>query len=93
MPMKPLTYAQKHKRMRTVDLRPGAHKRGYGFSWRKLRTWYAARNPLCVRCLERDVIKPMDIVDHILPLSDGGAQLDQDNLQSLCNRCHQIKHA
>lgn len=29
-----------------------------------------------------------DVVDHILPLSEGGAKLDEDNLQPLCNRHH-----
>jgi hypothetical protein len=30
-------------------------------------------------------------VDHIIPLSRGGAELDEDNIQSLCAGCHRAK--
>jgi len=30
-------------------------------------------------------------VDHIQPVSDGGAPFDQDNLQPLCKSCHSRK--
>lgn len=34
---------------------------------------------------------PMLVVDHIKEIKDGGAKLDQDNLQVLCARCHAKK--
>jgi len=33
------------------------------------------------------------MVDHIREISDGGAQLDSSNLQSLCSACHAAKTA
>jgi 5-methylcytosine-specific restriction endonuclease McrA len=30
-------------------------------------------------------------VDHIIPLSRGGAVRDEDNIQSLCAECHRAK--
>ena len=33
------------------------------------------------------------IVDHIIPIADGGAEMDVDNLQVLCAACHNRKHA
>jgi len=32
-------------------------------------------------------------VDHIVELKDGGAELDPENCQALCVRCHQLKTA
>ncbi len=32
-----------------------------------------------------------ELVDHIVPISMGGARLDPDNCQSLCSRCHNRK--
>ncbi|MBT3205587.1 MAG: hypothetical protein HOB14_00275 [Gammaproteobacteria bacterium] len=30
-------------------------------------------------------------VDHIIEIKDGGSQLDERNLQSLCHACHNAK--
>ena len=37
------------------------------------------------------VIASATDVDHIVPIADGGAPLDQANLQSLCHECHSRK--
>lgn len=56
--------------------------------WKELRVWYRMHNPLCVQCGDA-----MYVVDHITPMSQGGAAWDVDNLQSLCRRCHDAKTA
>ena len=48
-------------------------------------------NPLCVHCLDNDMVKPADVVDHIVPIKKGGAELDEANLQGLCHQCHNRK--
>ncbi len=45
-----------------------------------------AAEPLCKMCGH-----PADLVDHITPILDGGAVLDEENLQSLCRTCHTTK--
>lgn len=45
-----------------------------------------AAEPLCRMCG-----KLADLVDHITPILDGGAVLDDNNLQSLCKACHTTK--
>ncbi|MCV7100069.1 HNH endonuclease signature motif containing protein [Mycobacterium palustre] len=35
--------------------------------------------------------RPADQVDHIVPLAEGGARYDWDNLQSLCTPHHKQK--
>lgn len=62
------------------------------------RTWkevvrpnHLAAYPLCGHCLALGKRAPATQVDHILPISKGGAPYDHDNLQSLCASCHSRK--
>jgi 5-methylcytosine-specific restriction protein A len=59
-------------------------------AWRKLRRLVAAERPaICVRCGRADVSRRMHL-DHIRPLAAGGSN-DPDNLQWLCQPCHNRK--
>ena len=56
-------------------------------SWKELRRKVLERdNYTCVICG-----KPAEEVDHIAPVSMGGAMFDMNNLQSLCKQCHKEK--
>ncbi|MCG9792502.1 HNH endonuclease signature motif containing protein [Flavobacterium algicola] len=59
--------------------------------WRKFAKRFKANNPLCVKCLEKDLVVPVKVVDHITPIKAGGAKLDESNCQSLCASCHNSK--
>lgn len=62
--------------------------------WRNMRRSYISRNPLCVDCLSRGLLRPADVVDHIIERKDDDSlRLDSSNLQSLCHKCHNIKSA
>jgi 5-methylcytosine-specific restriction protein A len=72
---------------RAPDTRGNASSRGYDYQWQRLRDVYIRNNPVCeiqTHCSNGPAIE----VDHIRELSQGGARLDQDNLQSTCRRCH-----
>jgi 5-methylcytosine-specific restriction protein A len=73
------------------DMRGNRHQRGYTNQWYKLRQWYIQANPLCAHCLAQGITQPAQDVDHIVPISQGGDNLDPDNLQSLCRPCHNRK--
>ncbi len=60
-------------------------------AWRKLRRSYIERYPLCADCLKRGKITPAKVVDHIVPVLQGGDKFSEDNLQSLCQSCHERK--
>lgn len=47
------------------------------------------RGPWCCKCGSGKRI----IGDHIVELKDGGAKLDEGNVQLLCHACHQRKTA
>ncbi|TYS50095.1 HNH endonuclease [Bacillus infantis] len=63
--------------------------------WRKVREQALARDiGLCQHCLSKGRIKWADMVDHIIPIKEAWElRLVLDNLQSLCNSCHNIKTA
>ena len=48
---------------------------------------------MCEECLKVGRLTPAQMVDHIVPINKGGASLDIENLQSLCNACHARKSA
>ena len=61
--------------------------------WRSVRANFLLENPLCVICLGAERYVPAIVVDHILPIKDGGGRFDAANLQSLCVSCHNRKTA
>lgn len=57
--------------------------------WKRLRQWQLSQEPLCLMCLECDIVTEATVADHVEP--HRGAQAlfwDPDNLQSLCAGCH-----
>lgn len=66
------------------------HERGYGRHWQLLRLVVLNEEPTCRRCAGRGRVTAATLVDHILPLRDGGTN-DRDNLQPLCVDCHAVK--
>ncbi|BBO85906.1 hypothetical protein DSCO28_64720 [Desulfosarcina ovata subsp. sediminis] len=52
---------------------------------------YLRDHPLCEMCQANGRATVATLVDHIVEIEDGGAELDMDNLMSLCTRCHASK--
>ena len=74
------------------------HKRtGHGFyktkQWKDLRAWHVNQYPLCIACRDKGRATPVQIVDHIVEIKDGGSPLCVTNLQSMCRTCHNTKTA
>jgi 5-methylcytosine-specific restriction protein A len=63
-----------------------------GSRLQKLRRDTFQRNPLCVKCEERGVIRAATQRDHVIALCNGG-QDTQENSQGLCDECHGEKTA
>jgi 5-methylcytosine-specific restriction protein A len=60
-------------------------------AWIKLRNYKRLLNPICESCEKLGLIIPFNTIDHIIPITEGGAALDLANLQTLCKQCHAIK--
>jgi len=89
-------YCEAHKR--AIDKSYDTHhrdkdmKRFYGSpSWRAARKVKLAKDPMCEACKRGGVLVVATVVDHILPVREGGARLAMENLQSLCHSCHSRK--
>lgn len=68
----------------TTRKTPTSHRR-----WRTLRARVLREHPICQVC---DYL-PATQADHVVPVAEGGAELDPDNLQSICDPCHAAKTA
>ena len=75
------------------DQRGSARRRGYDVRWEKVRAMHLRAEPLCRICAAQGRVTVATLVDHVQPIADGGERLDDDNLQSLCARCHAKKTA
>ena len=59
--------------------------------WRRKSKNNLYLNPDCAECARKGLVTAAQMTDHIIPRHQGGAEYDDDNLQSLCNSCHAIK--
>jgi 5-methylcytosine-specific restriction endonuclease McrA len=60
--------------------------------WRNLRQFFLSNNPLCVECEGRGLLVTATVVDHIIPRRERpDLELDESNLQGLCDACHNAK--
>ena len=62
-------------------------------AWRACRAAFLQAHPLCCRCDAHGLLVVATVVDHVVPIKDGGARFDWNNLQSLCVSCHNRKTA
>lgn len=71
-------------RQRIDKGRPSASARGYDRRWDGRRRAYLEDHPTCER---PGCGRPATVVDHRLPLREGGPD-DESNYQALCKLCH-----
>lgn len=63
-------------------------------AWARLRAAHLALEPMCRACAVSGRIALANTVDHVVPISDGGAPFpDHDGLASYCAGCHGAKTA
>lgn len=88
-------YCDKHERLMNKQYeqtkRDPATAERYGTAWRAIRKRYIAAHPLCEECLRSGLAVPAEHVHHIIPLTDGGTNAE-NNLMALCKACHSRIH-
>lgn len=71
------------------EKRSSPRVRGYDARWDRLSVAWRRANPLCAECEKADLLRQATVVDHIIPVADReDLRYSPDNLQSLCDACH-----
>lgn len=85
--------------------RGSAKERGYDHPWAEYSKRFRAEHPLCgeradgsfdavhSRCVQQGLETPAQCVDHVVPMSQGGAKWDPSNHMSACLPCNTWKQA
>lgn len=74
---------------RPREIRGSRHERGYDSKWTRAAARHAKQFPICAECERHDIIVPMDVVDHKIPVTiRPDLRLDTKNRWSLCHLCH-----
>jgi len=60
-------------------------------AWKRARDAHKDIEPLCRHCAAEGRTMLGVEVDHIIPIAEGGAELEDSNLQTLCKPCHTRK--
>lgn len=63
------------------------------WSWRKLRKRFLELNPLCKYCYNEGIVTKATVADHKIRINAGGDALNENNIQALCESCHNRKSA
>jgi 5-methylcytosine-specific restriction protein A len=72
-----------------VFSRVSPQKRGYDWTWTRLRLVVLADEPLCRFCFARGQLVPATDVDHIKSIAQRpDLRLVRSNLRPLCHSCH-----
>ena len=87
------TYCQEHKKLMDAQYDAMLRDRGvaefyHSREWKHLRENYLIEHPFCVECWGKGKLTKATVVDHIIPIRQGGSALDEKNLQALCSSCH-----
>ena len=92
MPNLPRPDRKKYLPKQRTDRKPTSDQAFYNKAvWAKARLYYRTENPLCEVSAEAGQVVPGEVVDHIIPISNGGARLDPKNLMTLSAKIHDIK--
>lgn len=89
-------YCEEHEKLTTAQYnRYGRDEFSRSFyktpEWLYARREQLKRKPFCEECLKAGKIQKATMVDHIIPIKQGGDKFAPANLQSLCWGCHSRK--
>ncbi|MEN0049034.1 MAG: HNH endonuclease signature motif containing protein [Bacteroidota bacterium] len=59
--------------------------------WRKLRKLVIEAQPLCKVCEYIGEVVAAQVVDHVVPINEGGATWNEENLCPMCHKHHNRK--
>ena len=71
--------------------RTSPRERGYSSRWDRASEQHRRKHPFCIWCEQEGRLEFAKVVDHKIPIADGGAMFDPSNWWGLCIRHHGLK--
>lgn len=71
--------------------RESPRARGYDSRWDRMSAAHRRRDPFCAWCRQEGRIEFARLVDHKMPVADGGPMYDPANHWGLCQHHHGLK--
>lgn len=89
-------YCPEHKKIMNAQYDVRVRDRGvaefyHSKAWKRLRQNFLVEHPFCCECMKAGKLIKAVVVDHVIPIRQGGPALDENNLQALCASCHGSK--
>lgn len=89
-------YCPEHKKLMNAQYDTRFRDRGvaeffHSSEWKRKRQNYLIEHPFCVECWKKRKLTKASVVDHIIPIKQGGTLLEDSNLQALRASCHGAK--
>lgn len=94
MPTAPKTFSPAHhaEQRRATRAAKRADPFYHSVAWRRLRAIVSAEEPCCRECERQGRTTLTEHIDHILPRTKRpDLELTRNNLQGLCQSCHNVK--
>lgn len=89
-------YCSEHRKLVNAQYDARLRDRGtaefyHSREWKRLRQNFLIEHPFCEECRRNGKLTKASVVDHIVPIRQGGPALEEKNLQALCASCHGAK--
>lgn len=88
------------KRKERPPRQPSGRQDTYKGNWQQFSAWFRINvHPVCQACKQAGTLTDITpggrkgAVDHVIQVSEGGAERDERNLMGLCKECHDRKSA
>lgn len=71
-----------------MENRPQSREEYHSARWTRESKVFREKHPLCAICLEKGLLVPSEVVDHIIPVAVCSDFWDKTNWQALCRKCN-----
>ncbi len=68
--------------------RPRSREEYHSARWTRESKVFREKHPLCAICLEKGLLVPSEVVDHIIPVAVCSDFWDKTNWRALCRKCN-----
>ena len=71
-----------------MEERPRSRNEYHSRRWTVLSRTFRDAHPYCQRCMDKGILTPSEVTDHVIPVEIHHSFWDKTNWQALCKRCN-----